>query len=86
MGVEQEGVEPSSKQGSNVLSTRLVRCWFSCEGLGTDRPPAPYPLKNFVQRREATAGLSPILLHRLVVRLGKNGLRDDVLFPRLAEE
>lgn len=28
--VEMEGVEPSSKQGTPMVSTCLFRCWFSC--------------------------------------------------------
>ena len=28
--VEMEGVEPSSKQGTPMLSTCLFRYWFSC--------------------------------------------------------
>ncbi len=30
--VELEGIEPSSKQGRPVLSTRLSQTWFSCIG------------------------------------------------------
>ena len=30
--VELEGIEPSSKQGRTVLSTRLFRTSFSCTG------------------------------------------------------
>ena len=30
--VEPEGIEPSSKQGSPELSTRLSWSWFSCGG------------------------------------------------------
>ncbi len=30
--VELEGVEPSSKQGTNLLSTCLSSLWFSCAG------------------------------------------------------
>lgn len=30
--VDQEGLEPSSKQGNNMLSTRLSLTWFSSAG------------------------------------------------------
>ncbi len=37
MLVELEGFEPSSKQGTNMLSTYLANYWFSC----VIRKPAP---------------------------------------------
>ena len=43
--VELEGVEPSSKQGNNMLSTRLVIGCFFEHRQDRDRQPAPYPLK-----------------------------------------
>jgi len=36
--VELEGIEPSSRQGSNMLSTCLALAWFS----GCSRPKATY--------------------------------------------
>ena len=53
--VELEGIEPSSKQGHPVLSTRLSQtevfeCW---QDLG--HRPTPYPLK-FHRTREAANG------------------------------
>ena len=43
--VELEGVEPSSKQGNNMLSTRLVIGRVFERRQDRDRQPAPYPLK-----------------------------------------
>ena len=43
--VELEGVEPSSKQGNNMLSTRLVIGKVFERRQDRDRQPAPYPLK-----------------------------------------
>ena len=43
--VELEGVEPSSKQGNNMLSTRLVIGRFFVRRQDRDHQPAPYPLK-----------------------------------------
>ena len=43
--VELEGVEPSSKQGNNMLSTRLVIGGVFEHRQDRDRQPAPYPLK-----------------------------------------
>ena len=45
LGVELEGVEPSSKQGNNMLSTRLVIGKIFERRQDRDRQPAPYPLK-----------------------------------------
>ena len=45
LGVELEGVEPSSKQGNHMLSTRLVIGSFFERRQDRDRQPAPYPLK-----------------------------------------
>ena len=45
LGVELEGVEPSSKQGNNMLSTRLVIGGIFERRQDRDRQPAPYPLK-----------------------------------------
>ena len=43
--VELEGVEPSSKQGNNMLSTRLVIGKVFERRQDRDRQPASYPLK-----------------------------------------
>ena len=43
--VELEGVEPSSKQGNHMLSTRLVIGGIFEHRQDRDRQPAPYPLK-----------------------------------------
>ena len=44
--VELEGVEPSSRRGTNAVSTCVVTNWFSCRGrLGL--PTAALALKNF---------------------------------------
>ena len=43
--VELEGVEPSSKQGNNMLSTRLVIGRIFERRQDRDHQPAPYPLK-----------------------------------------
>ena len=43
MLVELEGVEPSSKQGTKMLSTCLAGYWFSCR----DRKRAPKPCLSF---------------------------------------
>ena len=43
--VELEGVEPSSKQGNHMLSTRLVIGGVFERRQDRDRQPAPYPLK-----------------------------------------
>ena len=43
--VELEGVEPSSKQGNHMLSTRLVIGEIFVHWQDRDRQPAPYPLK-----------------------------------------
>ena len=43
--VELEGVEPSSKQGNNMLSTRLVIGKIFVHKQDRDRRLAPYPLK-----------------------------------------
>ena len=43
--VELEGVEPSSKQGNHMLSTRLVIGKVFERRQDRDRQPAPYPLK-----------------------------------------
>ena len=40
-----EGVEPSSKQGNHMLSTRLVIGKVFVHRQDRDRQPAPYPLK-----------------------------------------
>ena len=45
LGVELEGVEPSSKQGNHMLSTRLVIGKVFERRQDRDRQPAPYPLK-----------------------------------------
>ena len=42
--VELEGVEPSSKQGNHMLSTRLVIGRVFEHRQDRDRQPAPYPL------------------------------------------
>ena len=44
LGVELEGVEPSSKQGNHMLSTRLVIGRVFEHRQDRDRQPAPYPL------------------------------------------
>ena len=44
-GVELEGVEPSSKQGNHMLSTRLVIGEIFERRQDRDRQPAPYPLR-----------------------------------------
>ena len=43
--MELEGVEPSSKQGNNMLSTRLVIGKVFERRQDRDHQPAPYPLK-----------------------------------------
>ena len=43
--VELEGVEPSSKQGNHMLSTRLVIGGIFVHWQDRDRQPVPYPLK-----------------------------------------
>ena len=43
--VELEGVEPSSKQGNHMLSTRLVIGKVFVHRQDRDRQPAPYPLE-----------------------------------------
>ena len=43
LGVELEGVEPSSKQGNHMLSTRLVIGKVFERRQDRDRQPAPYP-------------------------------------------
>ena len=43
--VELEGVEPSSKQGNNTLSTRLFQPWVFELWQDLDHQPQPYPLK-----------------------------------------
>ena len=45
LGVELEGVEPSSKQGNNMLSTRLVIGGVFEHRQDRDCQPEPYPLK-----------------------------------------
>ena len=45
MVVELEGIEPSSKQGRNMLSTRLFRTLVFVHGQDPDHPLMPYPLK-----------------------------------------
>ena len=45
LGVELEGVEPSSKQGNHMLSTRLVIGRVFERRQDRDHQPAPYPLK-----------------------------------------
>ena len=45
LGVELEGVEPSSKQGNHMLSTRLVIGRVFEHRQDRDHQPAPYPLK-----------------------------------------
>ena len=45
LGVELEGVEPSSKQGNHMLSTRLVIGGIFVHWQDRDRQPVPYPLK-----------------------------------------
>ena len=42
--VELEGVEPSSKQGNNMLSTRLVIGGIFVHRQDRDRQHVPYPL------------------------------------------
>lgn len=43
--VELEGIEPSSKQGNHMLSTRLFRPLFFVHRQDPDHRPVPYPLK-----------------------------------------
>ena len=43
--VELEGVEPSSKQGNNMLSTRLVIGEIFERRQDRDNQPMPYPLE-----------------------------------------
>ena len=50
--VELEGVEPSSKQGNNTLSTRLFQPLIFELWQDLDHQPQPYPLK-FHQGGEA---------------------------------
>ena len=45
LGVELEGVEPSSKQGNHTLSTRLVIGWVFEHKQDRDHQLMPYPLK-----------------------------------------
>lgn len=43
VSVEPEGFEPSSKQATTMLSTRLVSVWFSTY----DRPETAYRMLSF---------------------------------------
>ena len=45
VGVELEGIEPSSKQGNHTLSTRLFRPSVFVLRQDPDHQPQPYPLK-----------------------------------------
>ena len=71
--VELEGIEPSSKQGNPVLSTRLSQpLVFECrQDLG--HQPTPYPLK-FHRQREAAGDYPPICCTTMPERLGACGL------------
>lgn len=61
--VEQEGIEPSSKRGNHMLSTRLVPLWFSCFGMAGTTGPEPYPLRVFVVRSRPLTLISDFLHH-----------------------
>ena len=50
--VELEGIEPSSKWRTNLLSTCLSSYWFVGQGVGRKQPWAmPYPLKSSARYR-----------------------------------
>ena len=67
--VELEGVEPSSKQGNNMLSTCLFQTSFSC-GSKTWTTNRRLSLIRFYRMPETDRRLSPIFLHRYIRRFG----------------
>ena len=61
--VEMEGLEPSSKRGTNEFSTCLFSDWFSWWHRPETANADPYPLKSR-KLRAAFSFLFPICLHR----------------------
>lgn len=72
--VELEGVEPSSKRGSNLLSTCLASFWLSGKSATEAIILIPY-LLNFREGAEASPNLSPIYLHHLIGTLRSHSFR-----------
>ena len=68
--VELEGIEPSSKQGSHTLSTRLFQTAVFVTHQDLDHQVHPYPLKVSPTARGCRR-LFPILLHRESERFRK---------------
>ncbi len=80
--MELEGIEPSSKQGRPVLSTRLSQTGFSCSGRTWATSPEPYPLKGFI------GGAGPLpTISDIAVPLGlgasERELQSDISFQHL---
>lgn len=69
--VDQEGIEPSSKRGNNMLSTCLSSLWFSCESKTEATHSHLEPLKTS-SRLRGCSRLFPIWLHRCIKTLRKN--------------
>ena len=83
INVELEGFEPSSKRGTNMLSTCVVSDWFS----KVARPGRPnYPLSRKVSHRRPGAVRTipdiPAPPYRLVSEKGQSG---DVSSPQLLQ-
>ena len=82
--VEPGGVEPPSKQLTDVLSTCLSGGWLSGM-LRTSAPKASLSLLKLHRRVEVSHRLSRLSLH-LLVSSRRSGRLGDVPFPRLAGE
>ena len=71
--VELEGIEPSSKQGHPMLSTRLFQTWVFEHGQDLDHQPMPYPLKSH-RACEAAHGYPQFSCTTLPERFGAGSL------------
>lgn len=69
--VDQEGIEPSSKRGNNMLSTCLSSLWFSCRNKTEATHSCLEPL-NISPQPRGRPWLFPIWLHRYIKTLRKN--------------
>ena len=80
--VELEGIEPSSKQGSPMLSTCLFQTSVFVPRQDLDHPPRPYPLKLHL-RREAAADYSRFCRTAVLNASGLVAFRAMSRFPAL---
>lgn len=80
--VDQEGIEPSSKRGNNMLSTCLSSLWFSCRNKTEATHSHLEPLKNFATALRPAMTISD-LTAPLYQDASEKLLLSDVSFQRL---